>query len=389
MQPLRDFASRCVLDVPPSGIRRFFDIAATMEDVVSLGIGEPDFITPEPIIRAGVRSLENGYTGYTSNSGLFELRCAISEHLQDRYGLTYDPMEEILVTVGVSEALYLALTATLDAGDEAIVPEPCFVSYAPEARFAGGVPVIVPTVVEEAFRVTATAIEEAITPHTKVLLIGYPSNPTGAVLTRQRLDEIAAVAQQHDLLVVSDEIYDRLVYDSEHTCVASLPGMRERTVLLQGFSKAYAMTGWRVGYIAAPARLLEHMRKVHQYTIMSAPTISQYAALGALQEGEPYVQKMVAEYDRRRRLIVKGLNEIGLSCFEPQGAFYAFPSIAASGMSDNEFAERLLQEEQVAVVPGSAFGPSGEGYVRCCYATAYEKIEEALERIHRFVRRHG
>jgi aminotransferase len=360
-----------------------------MEDVVSLGIGEPDFVTPEPIVQAGVRSLEDGCTGYTSNSGLFELRCAISAHLQELYGLAYDPAEEILVTVGVSEALYLALAATLDPGEEAVVPEPCFVSYAPEVRFAGGVPVTIPTVVEEAFQVTAAAIEAAITPRTKVLLIGYPSNPTGAVLTRQRLTEIAAVAQKHDLLVVSDEIYDRLVYGTEHTCVASLPGMRERTVVLQGFSKTYAMTGWRVGYIAAPGGLLEHMRKVHQYTIMSAPTISQYAALGALQEGEPYVQEMVAEYDRRRRLIVEGLNQIGLSCFEPQGAFYAFPSIAASGMSADEFAERLLQEERVAVVPGSAFGPSGEGYVRCSYATAFEKIEDALERMHRFIRRHG
>jgi aminotransferase len=255
--------------------------------------------------------------------------------------------------------------------------------------FAGGTPVIVPTTVEHDFQVTAEAIREAITPRTKVLLIGYPSNPTGAVMSRERLNEIAAVAKQHDLLVISDEIYDRLVYGVKHVCFPSLPGMYERTVLLQGFSKAYAMTGWRIGFMAAPREILGMMRKVHQYTIMCASTVAQYAALTALQEGEPYVQEMVAEYDRRRRLIVDGMNEIGLTCFEPQGAFYAFPSIEVTGMDGNTFAETLLNEEKVAVVPGRAFGEAGEGYVRCSYATAYEKIEEALERLHRFVRRHG
>jgi aminotransferase len=389
MPPRQDFASARVASVPPSGIRRFFDIAATMEDVISLGIGEPDFVTPEPIVLAGIASLARGETGYTSNSGLRELRVAISEHLYARYGLAYDPEEEVLVTVGVSEALYLALTAILNPGDEVIVPQPCFVAYAPEVTFAGGVPVIVPTVVEDAFQVTGREIAAAVTPRTKALLIGYPNNPTGAVMSRERLGQIAAVAREHDLLVISDEIYDRLVYGVEHICFATLPGMAERTVLLQGFSKAYAMTGWRVGYIAAPAALLGLMRKVHQYTIMSAPTPSQHAALAALREGEPYVQRMVAEYDRRRRLIVAGLNEIGLRCFEPQGAFYAFPSVVASGMDENEFAERLLQEERVAVVPGSAFGEAGRGFVRCSYATAYEKIEQALERMRRFLRRHG
>lgn len=389
MHRTRNFVSERIATVPPSGIRRFFDIAATMEDVISLGIGEPDFDTPEPIVQAGIEALKRGETHYTSNSGLIELRRALAEHLERMYGQTYDPVNEILVTVGVSEALYLAFAATLDPGDEVIIPEPCFVSYAPEVVFAGGTPVIVPTTVENNFQVTAEAITAAITPRTKALLIGYPNNPTGAVMSRERLNEIAAVVKQHDLLVISDEIYDRLVYGVEHVCVPSLPGMYSRTILLQGFSKAYAMTGWRIGYIAAPAELLEMMRKVHQYTIMSAPSVSQYAALAALREGETYVQEMAAEYDRRRRLIVDGLNEIGLSCFEPQGAFYAFPSIEITGMDGTEFAETLLQEERVALIPGSAFGEAGKGYVRCSYATAYEKIEEALERLQRFVRRHG
>ena len=389
MHRVRNFVSERISQVPPSGIRRFFDIAATMDDVISLGIGEPDFDTPDPIVQAGVEALKQGETHYSSNSGLVQLRRAIAEHLDRMYGQTYNPTSEIVVTVGVSEALYLALAAALDPGDEVIIPHPCFVSYAPEVTFAGGTPVIVPTRFENDFQVTAEDIAAAITPRTKALLIGYPNNPTGAVMSRERLNEIATVVKQHDLLVISDEIYDRLVYGVEHVCFPSLPGMYERTVLLQGFSKAYAMTGWRIGYVAAPADILGMIRKVHQYTIMCAPTVSQYAALAALREGEPYVQEMVAEYDRRRRLIVDGMNEIGLKCFEPQGAFYAFPSIEITGMDGNTFAETLLNEEKVAVVPGSAFGEAGEGFVRCSYATAYEKIEEALERLHRFVRRHG
>jgi aminotransferase len=389
MHRVRNFVSERIATVPPSGIRRFFDIAATMEDVISLGIGEPDFDTPEPIVRAGIEALEKGETHYSSNSGTIELRRALAEHLDQMYGQTYNPASEILVTVGVSEALYLAFAATLDPGDEVIIPHPCFVSYAPEVIFAGGTPVIVPTTVENNFQVTAKDIAAAVTPRTKALLIGYPNNPTGAVMSRERLNEIAAVVKQHDLLVISDEIYDRLVYGVDHVCFPSLPGMYDRTILLQGFSKDYAMTGWRVGYIAAPAEIMKMMRLVHQYTIMCAPTVSQHAALAALREGEPYVQEMVAEYDRRRRLIVDGLNNIGLKCFEPQGAFYAFPSIEVTGMDGNEFAETLLQEERVALVPGDAFGEAGKGYVRCSYATAYEKIEEALERLQRFVRRHG
>ncbi len=386
---MRNFVSQRVQSIPPSGIRRFFDIAATMDDVISLGIGEPDFVTPEPLLRAGIASLEAGQTHYTSNSGLIELREALSEHLNRLYGVHYDAEKEILITVGVSEALYLALNAILDPGDEVIVPEPCFVSYVPEVVLAGGKAVTIATHVEHHFQVTAAAIGAAITPRTKALLLSYPNNPTGAVMSRERLLEIAKVAEKHDLLVLSDEIYDRLVYGVEHVCFASLPGMRERTITLGGFSKDYAMTGWRIGYAAAPADILAAMRKIHQYTIMSAPTMAQVAALAALKEGEPFVKEMVAEYDRRRRLIVNGLNELGLPTFEPLGAFYAFPSITASGMDENTFAEALLQEERVAVVPGTAFGASGAGFVRASYATSYEKIEEALERIARFMRRHG
>ncbi|MGQ9458111.1 MAG: aminotransferase class I/II-fold pyridoxal phosphate-dependent enzyme [Anaerolineae bacterium] len=386
---MRSFVARRVAEVPPSGIRRFFDIAATMEDVISLGIGEPDFVTPQRIIQAGIRSLEEGHTHYTSNSGIWELRVALAEYLERLYGVHYDPEQELLITVGVSEALYLALIAVLDPGDEVIVPQPCFVAYEPEVIFAGGTPIVLPLRVEDAFQIRAEALEPLVTPRTKALLIGYPNNPTGAVMSREGLLKVAQVAQKHDLLVISDEIYDRLVYGVEHTCFASLPGMWERTVLLGGFSKSHAMTGWRIGYAAAPAEIMAAMRKVHQYTIMSAPTIAQFAALEALRHGEEEVERMRQEYDRRRRLIVGGLNAIGLSCFEPRGAFYTFPSIAASGMASEEFSLRLLEEEKVAVVPGSAFGMGGEGFVRCSYATAYEKIEEALERMARFVQRHG
>jgi aminotransferase len=386
---MRDFVASHIAAVPPSGIRRFFDIAATMDDVISLGIGEPDFVSPDPILKAGIRSLQQGETHYTSNSGMIELREAISENLQKLYGVPYNPDDEILVTVGVSEALYLALTAVLEPGDEVIIPTPCFVSYQPEVIFAGGTPIVLPTRIEDEFQVSAQAVETLISSKTKALLIGYPNNPTGAVMTEEKLVDIADLAQKHDLLVISDEIYDRLVYgDHEHVCFASLPGMRERTITLGGFSKDYAMTGWRIGYAAAPSPILGAMRKVHQYTIMSAPTMSQIAAIEAIKTGEEHVVEMVAEYDRRRRLIVAGLNELGLSTFEPRGAFYTFPSITASGMDDETFAETLLQEEKVAVVPGNAFDADGQ-FVRCSYATSYEKIEQALERMQRFMQRHG
>lgn len=386
---MREFISQRVQSVPPSGIRRFFDIAATMDDVISLGIGEPDFVTPGPILRAGIQSLERGDTHYTSNSGILELRQSLSRYLERLYGISYDPGDELLITVGVSEAMYLTMTAVIDPGDQVIIPEPCFVAYAPEVVFAGGEPVMVHTRVQEDFQVTGAAVEAAVTARTKAILIGYPNNPTGAVMSRARLEEIAAVARKYDLLVISDEIYDRLVYGVEHTHFASLPDMRARTIVLGGLSKSHAMTGWRLGWAAAPKELLGAMRKIHQYTIMSAPTTAQVAAIDALEHGEEHVQQMVAEYNRRRMLVVNGFNELGLSAFDPRGAFYAFPSVAASGLDENAFAEALLQEEKVAVVPGSAFGESGRGFVRACYATAYEKLEEALERIHRFMQRHG
>jgi len=386
---MSDFIAQRIAAVPPSGIRRFFDIAATMDDVISLGIGEPDFVSPQPVLEAGIRSIQNGETHYTSNSGILELRQTLSEHLERLYGVQYDPETEILITVGVSEALYLALTAVLDPGDEVISPVPSFVSYQPEIIFAGGVPISFHTRLEDQFQITREAVAECITKKTKALLFGYPNNPTGAVMTRERLLDLAGIAERENLLVISDEIYDRLVYGGhKHTCFASLPGMFDRTITLGGFSKDYAMTGWRIGYAAAPAPILAALRKVHQYTIMSTPTIAQYAALAALREAEEDVLKMVEEFDRRRRLIVSGLNEIGLSTFEPKGAFYAFPSITASGMDDETFAQLLLQEEKVAVVPGNAFYADGQ-FVRCSYATAYEKIDEALERMRRFMLRHG
>ena len=382
----RTMLSRRVQNVPPSGIRRFFDLAATMPDVVSLGVGEPDFVTPDLIRAAGIRSIEQGYTAYTSNSGLIELREAVAEHLKRLYAVSYDP-EELLITVGVSEGMQSAMIAIIDPGDEVIIPEPAFVAYAPTVQFADGVPVYVQTNVENQFRVTGAAIEAAITPRTKAILIGYPNNPTGAVMTREGLLEIAAIAEKHDLLVISDEIYDRLVYGVEHTCFASLPGMRDRTVLLGGFSKAYAMTGWRLGYLAANPDLIAAIRKVHQYAIMSAPTMGQYAALAAIREGEPEVERMRQEYDRRRKVIVAGLRQIGLPTFEPQGAFYVFPQVSHLGVSSGDFCDGLLQNEQVAVIPGDAFGPSGAGFVRACYAASIDKIETALDRIERHVRR--
>jgi aminotransferase len=382
--------SRRVAGLKPSGIRKFFDIAATMKDVISLGIGEPDFTTPKPILEAGIRSLQNGETHYTSNHGKLELRQTLADNLVRLYGVNYNPADEIVITVGVSEALYLTMTALLDPGDEVIIPTPCFVSYQAEVILAGGVPVEIPARLENNFMVDPADIRRAITPRTRVIFIGYPSNPTGAVATRDVLLEIVKIAEEYDLLVVSDEIYDRLVYDFKHVCVPALDeSIRRRTILLGGFSKDYAMTGWRIGYACGPADLIKGLVRIHQYTIMSAPTTAQDAALEALKTGEPHVQAMLNEYNRRRRLIVDGLNRLGLRTFEPRGAFYAFPDIRASGMDDEAFAEKLLREEGVAVVPGNAFGPGGEGFVRACYATAYEKIEEALQRMERFMGRYG
>jgi aminotransferase len=385
-----DFLNRRVRAMPPSGIRRFFDMLAEMTDVISLTIGEPDFDTPEHITRAAIDSLERGETHYTANGGMMELRELIVANLEQRYGVRYDARTELVITVGASEAVDASLRATLNEGDEVIYHEPCFVAYAPCIELAGGIPVPVSTTDATDFRVTAPMIEAAISPRTKAIFLGYPNNPTGAVLSHDELASIAEVAERHDLLVYSDEIYDRLVYGSHaHTAFSSLPGMRERTVLLGGFSKSYAMTGWRIGYVAAPAELMTGIAKVHQYGIMCAPTSAQYAAIEALRNGEAAVQAMHDEYDRRRQLMTRRFNEMGLRCFEPQGAFYCFPNVTdATGLDDEDFAQQLLAEERVAVVPGRAFGPSGAGHVRACYATAYDEIVEAMDRTERFVARH-
>jgi len=386
---VKEVITQRVRSVPPSGIRKFFDVLATMEDVISLGIGEPDFATPQQICHAGISSLERGETSYTSNAGILELREQLASHLARLYGVQYDPVQELLMTVGVSEALHIALLTVVEPGDEVIVPEPCFVSYKPGIIFAGGTPVVVEARVENGFQVTAAQIERVITPRTKAMLIGYPNNPTGAVMSRDRLMEIASLAEKNDILVLSDEIYDRLVYEVEHVCFSSLPNMRDRTILLGGFSKSYAMTGWRLGYAAAPAEILSGMLKVHQYIIMCAPTPAQAAGIEALRDGEDALQEMLHEYDQRRRVIVQGLNTIGMPCFEPHGAFYAFPSIQNTSLSSEAFSEKLLLEKKVAVVPGSAFGDSGEGFVRCSYATSLVDIEEALGRMEELVKEYG
>ena len=379
--------SERVQNLSPSGIRKFFDIIASMDDVISLGVGEPDFVTPWHIREAAITSLESGHTMYTSNFGLMELRLEIAAHIRKLYEVNYDPSNEILVTVGVSEALDLVMRSILDPGDEVIVPEPTYVSYVPCIALAGGVPVDVPTTMENSFQVTASDIESRITPRTKAILLGYPNNPTGAVMTRDAMLEISNLAIKYDLTVISDEVYDRLVYGVEHTCFPSLPQMKHKSVLLGGFSKAYAMTGWRIGYACANADIIEAMMKIHQYTMLCAPIQGQMAALEALRFGETEVENMRLEYDRRRRLMVNGLLSIGLDCVDPLGAFYTFPSIRSTGLTSEEFAEQLLLEEKVAVVPGSAFGESGEGHVRCCYAVSQKEIEGALERIERFVKK--
>jgi aminotransferase len=387
---MRNFLSNSTRNLRPSGIRRYFDIAATMEDVVTLGIGEPDFTTPEHIMEKGIESLRAGNTAYTNNSGTMEIREAISHYIHRLYGVHYDPSNQVLVTVGVSEALWLAMKAILDPGDEVLVVEPCFVANPAAVEMAGGVPVMVQSCVENEFQVTGADLEAKITPKTKAILMSYPNNPTGAVLTYERMVEIAAVAEKHDLIVISDEIYERLVYGThQHVNFASLPGMYQRTILLSGLSKSFAMTGWRIGYATSTPEIMDGMRKLHQYLIMSAPTMGQCAAVEALLYGESDVQYMREDYDRRRRLIVEGFNSIGLPCFEPRGAFYAFPMVAHTGFSDEAFCELMLHEERVAVIPGSAFGESGRGFVRASYTNSYANIEKALERMGRFMQRHG
>jgi aminotransferase len=374
-----------VLSIPRSGIRDFFEIVQSMDDVISLGIGEPDFATPWHIREAAIYSLEKGRTGYTSNLGLPRLRRAISSYVADRFGVHYDPLSEVLVSVGVSEAIDIALRALLNPGDEVLYHEPCYVSYSPSVTLARGVARPVPTKAADHFVLRAQALERAITPRSKVLMLNFPTNPTGAAMPAEELEEIATVCVKHDLVVLSDEIYSELTYDSAtHPSVAALPGMRERTILLHGVSKAYAMTGWRIGFACAPQPVIEAMMKIHQYAILCAPIMGQEAAIEALERGEESMLKMRREYELRRNYIVRGFNELGLECSKPRGAFYVFPKISSTGLTSREFSMRLLQEKKVAVVPGSAFGASGEGHVRCSYATALDHIKIAIERIGKF-----
>ena len=381
-----DRISPIVKSVPPSGIRKFFDIASEMEDVISLGVGEPDFVTPWSIRESCVYGLEQGYTSYTANRGLMELREEICFMHKRRFELDYNPKTDVLVTVGVSEALDIAMRTILSPGDEILIPEPCYVSYKACATLAGGIPVPVPAKAENDFRITPADLEPHVSPKTKALLIGYPNNPTGAILSKEDLEAIARFAVKHDLIVISDEIYGDLTYgDTKHVCFAGLPEMKDRTILLNGFSKAYAMTGWRIGYALSNPDIIAAMTKIHQYTMLCAPITAQIAAVEALRHGEKYMRKMVSEYDKRRRLIYDGLQKAGLKCFEPKGAFYIFPDITSTGLSSEEFAEKILMQEHVALVPGNAFGECGEGFVRCSYATSIEQISEALARIEHFV----
>ncbi len=384
---MRDFLTDRAKALKPSGIRKYFDILDSMPDAISLGVGEPDFVTPWDIRSAGIRSLQRGYTQYTGNRGLPELRTLISRYLAERFSVDY-PADRIIVTVGASEGIDLALRTTCDTGDEVLVPDPAYVSYAPIISLCGGVPVSVRCRAENGFIMTPEALEAAVTPRTKAVILAYPNNPTGGIMTREQLEAIVPVIEKYDLLVISDEIYAELTYGGQHCSVASLPGMKERTVLLSGFSKAFAMTGWRVGYACAPAALDKAMLKVHQYTMLCAPRVSQHAAVAALsggfRDGFASVAEMRAEYDRRRRFLVKSFNDIGLTCFEPRGAFYAFPSVESTGLTGEQFVEGLLKEEQVAVVPGDAFGECGRYHVRCSYATGMRELQEAVVRITRY-----
>ncbi|MFR6290071.1 MAG: aminotransferase class I/II-fold pyridoxal phosphate-dependent enzyme [Peptococcaceae bacterium] len=382
---MSNFVKQQVTDLPPSGIRKFFDLAATMDECISLSIGEPDFVTPKLMMDAAVKSLEQGKTAYTSNAGLIELRDEICNYLK-KYELNYDGATETLITVGASEAIDLAFRALVGPGDEVLIPDPSFVCYGPLTTLTGATPVSLATYEKDEFRLTAEELEKKITPNSKVLLLPYPNNPTGGIMRKEDYEPIAEVVKKHDLFVLCDEIYSELVYGGEkHYSFAALPGMKERSLVMNGFSKAFAMTGWRIGYACGPADVIAAMTKLHQYGIMSAPTMGQYAALEGLRHGEAEVAKMVESYDERRKVIVQGFRDMGLSCFEPRGAFYCFPSIQSTGLSSEEFCERLLKAEHVAVVPGNAFGASGEGFIRCSYASSMENIKEALKRIERFI----
>lgn len=379
--------SRRAVAIKPSGIRKFFDIAAEMDDVISLGVGEPDFKTPWNIRRAGIESLERGHTWYTANSGLMQLREAACGYLKRRFTLEYDPKKELLITVGGSEAIDIAIRALVEPGDEVLVVEPSFVCYTPITELTGGVPVPIATRAEDAFRLTPEQLKAAITPRTKLLILPFPNNPTGAVMRRAHLEAIAGVLRGTDIMVLSDEIYAELTYgDERHISFAEIDGMKERTILVQGFSKSYAMTGWRLGYAAGPAPVIKQMTKIHQFSVMCAPTTSQYAAVEALRNGDADIEEMRGQYDMRRRLLVDGLNRMGLDCFSPEGAFYVFPSIRSTGLSSSDFCMRLLEAERVAVVPGDAFGESGEGFVRISYSYSVNHLLEALKRIDRFLK---
>ncbi|HIX14623.1 MAG TPA: aminotransferase class I/II-fold pyridoxal phosphate-dependent enzyme [Candidatus Hungatella pullicola] len=382
---MRNPLSERIVEIPPSGIRKFFDVVSEMKDAISLGVGEPDFETPWHIREEGIYSLEKGKTFYTSNAGLKELKQEIAAYLSRRFDVTYDPDQELMVTVGGSEAIDIALRAMLDPGDEVLIPQPSYVSYVPCTILANGKPVIIELEAKDQFRLTKEKLLEKITPKTKVLVLPFPNNPTGAIMEAKDLEEIAKIVAERDLFVISDEIYGELTYGTDHTTIAAFPGMKERTVLINGFSKSYAMTGWRLGYAAAPAQILAQMLKIHQFAIMCAPTTSQYAAVSALRNGDGDVKMMRESYDQRRRYLMNAFKEMGLECFEPHGAFYTFPSIKRFGMTSDEFATRLLYEEKVAVVPGTAFGYCGEGYVRISYAYSLKNLKEALGRIQRFI----
>ncbi|MFT9849100.1 aminotransferase [Aneurinibacillus sp. REN35] len=380
--------SRTIQSIPPSGIRRFFELASSMEGVVSLGVGEPDFVTPWSTREAAITSLERGYTAYTSNSGMYELREAICQYLASSFDVHYNPDNETVVTVGASEGIDLALRAILDPGDEVLVVEPCYVSYDPSVRLAGGVPVAIQTSIEQQFKLKPEDIEAKITDRTKAIIFCFPNNPTGSIMTREELAALAGVVEKHDLIVISDEIYAELTYDTNHTSFASLPGMKDRTILLSGFSKAFAMTGWRVGYAAGPEDIIQAMVKIHQYTMLCAPIMGQVAALESLRHGMEAKDRMVESYRQRRNYIVKSFEQIGLSCHQPQGAFYAFPSIESTGMTAEEFAENLILEQKVAVVPGHVFGEGGAKHIRCSYATSLENLEIAIDRMDAFLQAH-
>ena len=378
-----------ISDLAPSGIRKFFDIAAEMKDAISLGVGEPDFVTPWSVREAGIYSLEKGRTHYSANSGLLELRNEICAYLKRKYNLSYDPKTETLVTVGGSEAIDLLIRAIISHGDEVLIPEPCFVCYKPCTLMAGGTPVTIQTEEKDNFKLTPEKLLEKITPRSKLLVLPFPNNPTGAVMTRENLEKIAEIVREHDLFVLSDEIYGELTYTGQpHVPFATIEGMQERTVTVNGFSKAFAMTGWRLGYACGPREIISQMTKIHQYAIMCAPTTSQFAAIEALRSCDDDVEYMCTQYDHRRRVMVNGFREMGLSCFEPLGAFYVFPNISKTGLSSNDFATQLLYDKKVAVVPGTAFGECGEGFIRCSYAYSIKNIEKALERIGEFVKEH-